>query len=432
MENKILYFLILLLCLSCKGYKSNEANNNLQNRICVSYSCDSIIFDKVSTPTQVEFKFFAADTLRETINQSKSICIIDLVKNIKNTKDFALKMIDNKLVVPIQIVIKETVDTTLFYSYTIKDLKNNSSTIKGNCANLVNKEDNPENKVNLRRWLYKQNKYLPDSTFVQFVCIMNDLNKTDKNVYITNDEVPILKNFSNTNYYVNTKIKADKYVLFAASSQKELDDFIEDVIANDFDLTTESISTPMKCYRKLDSDGYKCIFLIAINKDWTTKIVPLGLVAIDNEAPMELFSGESETPNLLSFSDNMIVCLPDNCEPINGRCSVSIADWDGNGVECNVSFNIYFYGDISKVVIHRTGDLAKWNSKKDFTFDLENEKSPFQTNIKMHFSDGDNFIPVTIYDKHGNHRKTKIKQTARFTRVPSNDINIDNNINIGD
>ena len=53
MENKILYFLILLLCLSCKGYKSNEANNNLQNRICVSYSCDSIIFDKVSTPTQV-------------------------------------------------------------------------------------------------------------------------------------------------------------------------------------------------------------------------------------------------------------------------------------------------------------------------------------------------------------------------------------------
>ena len=111
---------------------------------------------------------------------------------------------------------------------------------------------------------------------------MNDLNKTNKNVYITNDEVPVLKNFSNTNYYVNTKIKADKYVLFAASSQKELDDFIEDVITNDFDLTTESVSTPMKCYRKLDSDGYKCIFLIAINKDWTTQIVPLGLVAIDN------------------------------------------------------------------------------------------------------------------------------------------------------
>ena len=97
-----------------------------------------------------------------------------------------------------------------------------------------------------------------------------------------------------------------------------------------------------------------------------------------------------------------------------------------------MSFNIYFYGDISKVVIHRTGDLAKWNSKKDFTFNLENEKSPFQTSIKMHFSDGDNFIPVTLYDKHGNHRKTKIKQTARFTRVPSNDINIDNNINIWD
>ena len=160
MENKILYFLILLLCLSCKGYKSNVANNNLQDRICVSYSCDSIIFDNVSTSTQVEFKFFDTDTLRETINQSKSICIIDLVKNIKNTKDFALKMIDNKLVVPLQIIIRETVDTTLFYSYAIKELKNNSSTIKGNCANLVSKENNPENKVNLRRWLYKQNKYL--------------------------------------------------------------------------------------------------------------------------------------------------------------------------------------------------------------------------------------------------------------------------------
>lgn len=444
MENKILCFLILLLCLSCNGNKLNKANNQFQDRIYVSCSCDSIILDNVVNPTQVEFKFFDTDILRETISQSKKICVIDLLKNVKNPKEFALKLIDNKLVVPLQIVIGGTIDTTLFYSYTIKGLKNNSSTIKGNCATLVSKANNPKNEVNLRRWLYKQNKYLPDSAFVQFVRIVNDLSEADKNVYITNDKIPVLKNFFKTNYYVNTKIKADKYVLFAASSQQELDDFIEDIIANNFDLTTESVSIPMRCYRKLDSDGYKCIFLIAINKDWTTQIVPLGLVAIDNEAPMELFSVGNGASNLFSFSvekeipsflsfidiDNTIVCLPDNCEPIDGYCSVSIADCDGNEIACNVSFDIYFSGDISKVVIHRIGDLAEWNSKKNFTFNLENEKSPFQTNIKMHLCDGDNFIPITIYDKHGNYRKTKIKQTARFTRIPSNDINIDNNINV--
>ena len=46
----------------------------------------------------------------------------------------------------------------------------------------------------------------------------------------------------------------------------------------------------------------------------------------------------------------------------------------------------------------------------------------------MHLDDGDNFIPVTMIDNHGNTYKTKLKIQARFVRVDTHDINIDNNI----
>jgi hypothetical protein len=48
----------------------------------------------------------------------------------------------------------------------------------------------------------------------------------------------------------------------------------------------------------------------------------------------------------------------------------------------------------------------------------------------MHLEDGDNFIPVTIVDNHGNEKKEKLKIRARFVRTDTHDINIDNNITI--
>ena len=48
----------------------------------------------------------------------------------------------------------------------------------------------------------------------------------------------------------------------------------------------------------------------------------------------------------------------------------------------------------------------------------------------MHFDDGDNEIPITVEDYHGNRRDYKIVYRAEFVRSNAPQIDIDNNIDI--
>lgn len=113
----------------------------------------------------------------------------------------------------------------------------------------------------------------------------------------------------------------------------------------------------MSCYRMVNSNGYKCICLIAIKKDWSYKIQPLGLVAIDNIAPSYL-SNDSDVSSF-SFPNSVKVTLPSNKPDVFGFANVAVGHWAGTGVSCACTFIISFGGDASSVTIHRTGKLAK-------------------------------------------------------------------------
>lgn len=48
----------------------------------------------------------------------------------------------------------------------------------------------------------------------------------------------------------------------------------------------------------------------------------------------------------------------------------------------------------------------------------------------LHFTDGDNYIPIIIEDNHGNKRELELNVRAEFVRTDVPSIDIDNNINI--
>ena len=89
-----------------------------------------------------------------------------------------------------------------------------------------------------------------------------------------------------------------------------------------------------------------CVSLIAINKDWSYKIQPLGLVAIDN---VVLSQGNEDNVTSFSLSANVKILLPKDRPEIFGLCSVRSASSGGNGIECNVSFHIIQSGDIKSI-----------------------------------------------------------------------------------
>jgi hypothetical protein len=141
-----------------------------------------------------------------------------------------------------------------------------------------------------------------------------------------------------------------------------------------------------------------CISLIAINKDWSYKIQPLGLVAIDN---VVLSQGNEDNVTLFSFSGNVKILLPKDRPKIFGSCSVRSASGGGNGIECNVSFHIIQSGDIKSITVKRTKKLCydssthKVENKVVYTKDIGSMHS---FTMMLHLEDGDNFIPVVVED----------------------------------
>lgn len=57
-------------------------------------------------------------------------------------------------------------------------------------------------------------------------------------------------------------------------------------------------------------------------------------------------------------------------------------------------------------------------------------KNPYIFTYKLHLENGDNIIPLTVEDYHGNKRNGQIVIRAEFVRNGASDINIDNNIDI--
>lgn len=170
--------------------------------------------------------------------------------------------------------------------------------------------------------------------------------------YITNATIPVLKNFAGTSYQVTSEMKADHYILYASSSDKEIKDFVEYIVANDFEVNSKSLDASMNCYRKIGSDGYKCITLIGINDDWSYSVEPLGLVAIDNSAPFRQ-NIDKETINSFVFKGSKRVILPNSKPNIFGFANVTEIKFKGNIESCNVTFRIDFGGDVKSVTVVR-------------------------------------------------------------------------------
>ena len=361
-----------------------------------------------------------------------SISLLDVVRKCKDKCETALRALKNNNVLQIKVVIKNEIDT--IYNYNISPIydEDNAFSISGQCAPLTSKFSNSTQTVDIKKWLFRKKEHL-DNENIHVLCrLVNQLSRTNTIEYVTNSIIPVIHSFSGLKYKVNSSITADYYVLYACSSTKEIDEFIEDIISNDFDLCVRTLNEEMDCYRQSESNGYKCICLIAINSDWSYKIQPLGLIVIDNLAPVtDIFSYvNSNAVSSLSFPNNVSVLFPSNIPQIDGFCNVKVVHWAGSGISCNCTFSIDFSGDIKSVVIHRRNKLAKYLTTEKKTIELNKVSVPYIFTYELHLDDGDNFIPITIYDYHGNKTDYKINIRAEFVYRDSPDINIDNNIDI--
>ena len=204
---------------------------------------DTIIV--ISDTTQV--RSFSISVLEEEIYSDNSFKgmwgndVLSLIKKNSGDKlNIALYATRNGNHVPVQVKVPNAIDTTFVMELRPMEEISSLSSIKGNCAPLVASSSNPDYITEVKRWLFRKNEYLSGSLLNNMIGITRELNRTSYNDFITKDDIPVLKSFSGTQYTVASYMKADYYILYACSSQQEINDFVEEIVSNDFELTTTS------------------------------------------------------------------------------------------------------------------------------------------------------------------------------------------------
>lgn len=438
MHNKITYTLFLAILVFCCSSCHKSGNNcnavSKQSNPIVEFTVDSLSFQNISNKSiSISIQNEIVMSFNRCQYDSISVSLLDIVRKCKDKNETALQALKNDNALKIRVFIENEIDTTYNYylsPYYDEDLM---FSISGQCAPLISKFSNPTQTIDIKKWLFRKKEHL-DNEKIHLLCgLINQLSKTKTIEYVTNSTIPIIHSFSGLKYKVNSSLVADYYVLYACSSSNEIDKFVEYVISNDFNWCVKTLNNWMECRRQTGSNGYKCICLIAINNDWTYKIQPLGLIAIDNLAPVTKLSSYEGDISSIKFSNDVKVLFPHDKPQINGLCDVSITNSVGDGIECNVSFRILFAGDVKSVTVKRTKKLCydSWHHKvENKVINLTDKLSPYTFTYMLHLTDGDNYIPIIVEDNHGNKREFEINERAEFVRNDAPSINIDNNINV--
>ncbi|MGM9764404.1 MAG: hypothetical protein ACI3ZQ_10335 [Candidatus Cryptobacteroides sp.] len=171
--------------------------------------------------------------------------------------------------------------------------------VSGRAESLVKEESVVPEIKTIREWLYDHNKFLGESDIQKMHKIYKDLLYKYTNNYIPENAsaIPIIKDFSGLKYRINTNVVADYYYLFAATGSKEIEDFIRDVITDNYHGAIKDSHKTFDCYRTNGADGILIISLIGINNNAqrNLQVVPVGVVCLDNNPPRITTEGESET-----------------------------------------------------------------------------------------------------------------------------------------
>lgn len=426
-SNKYLIISILLGNLySCNNAAISDTSPS------ISLSNDSV---EISIPFDKEYNF-SISILGEcvksgNISENSSYSLLDLSRMCTNKNDVALFAVKNNNHIPIRLKIGESIDTLINFFIEPYNDEDGVASISGLCAPLISKFSSPSQSIELKKWLFRKKIYLKEEQMHIFMGLINQLSYSKTKEFITNATIPVLHTFAGLKYNVESNMAGDYFVLFASKTSNDISKFVEEVVANDFELCATSVSKAMSCYRETDSNGYMCICLVAIKKDWTYKIYPLGIVAIDNV----VLEQKEKNISSITLSDDMKVILPSNKPDIYGSCHITNVNGGGNGIECNVSFNIFHSGDIKTVTIKRTKELCydSWVHKiESRVISVKDVPNPYSFTMMLHLKDGDNYIPVVVEDNHGNKTEFNLNEKASFIKDNTPSINIDNNVNIYD
>ena len=421
--------IIMALCLiSCISNNSNNQikEDKLKPVITIdNNNLDIVSYDKDNYSIKISCNniCFVDSSFKDVYSQN----MIDLL-NSHNDKIEIAYIATSGLghFLPLNIKVSDYIDTTFLFNIEPIEIPTNTSTINGTCAPLLLSSNDPNLEMEVKRWLYKRKENVGDYRIKDMLGIIRALNNSFFNQYITNKDIPTVRDLSNCIYSVKSSMIADHYILCAFSTETELDLFIEETILNDYKNTSKSAGNNMMCYNAGHNNGYKCISLVGINNDWKYQLEPLGFVCLDNIAPdiNDYKSHDLSYNDIILFKNRIFVTLPEKIN-ITGNITIDTKNFRGDDAQ----FVVYWSGDVKSISMKEYKGWNSWEGKKEElkTINLTKLSSPYYFICRLDLNIGDNYIPITVTAFRGN--KSHINFHIPMVSVNDNNpnININNN-----
>ncbi len=486
MSNKFIIIALVLFCISCTNRRDRQQNTDCpetaqvpsyeikvsSNEVVVTCS-DSTVANKVNIK-------YLNQIWSDDFKGRYMVNINDLLRNDNINRMKIAYTLSCEDSIQAIITVNDSIDTMLHYKHQKREYEDYCATVTSKHVAPFSKEGTKvPPKSDVKRWLYDTGNYLNEDKVDIMYNIYSDLCTYKSNVYTIQKDthIPIMKSFAGIKYPIKTNIKSDYYYLFATDNVNEITEFIGNMVSNDFINAETNINRPLSCYRTRKKDGILSLFLVSINRDWTSKVLPVGIVCIDNTAPVVISKSAQDVyreyaketvrramastiaphSNIRSrmLSDEVLKQISKeignqisnelrnqnvdfiesseydfavklnfspidrNC-PHRGRLEVQTGNFRGN--YANFIFN--FSGDVSSVAIKYEDTVNKVN--------LEGKKSPYTYNCWLPLNIGDNYVTISAQDKFGNASESlhKIVLVQIKDETPNINIDIDNDVTI--
>ena len=430
----------------------------------ISFANNTLVIKNISQMKyEVTISYLNRNVTQEYEDTTIEIDIDSLIRGDNvNNNHIALHLVQNDMRLPFSITISD-VSTEYEYTYSPKHVNNgpDATLVSGKAAPV-----HPMGKVDVKiedltKWLYFNDTYMDTEDIQRFYNVVYDLSQFESSVYQIEQgaSLPVIKNFKGLKYRIKSNIKADYYYLFATSEEQEVEEFVSEVISQGFPQAESNINNSLSCFRKADStsgilsgyrnSGLRVLLLIAINRDWSKTIMPVGLVNLDNSGP-QIIEGSDPLTDILEGRKiyNPHESLIDLQQKRNTQ-SIS----DKVGINSNLVFNKYgfevirqktysetlyvktghFYGNEANFIFEKRGHVEAITieyGSTSRTYNVKDETSPFTINCWLPLNIGENHVTIKATDKLGN--QSRHTHTINMVRVTdyNPDININNQIDI--
>lgn len=444
------YFKLGLL-LSLLFFISSCLNGNMKNgQNSVSVPQHSATFKRNHNIVEVslsDYKYNQKLKCSYIPNQEKEIIInertvLDFDKILRDDSENSIAIAYNIHLHQGKLPIKISINGEDYsFEYVFKKLTNNNHLFANTDSDLLlplkRKIDIKKSNVELKRWLYHNNIQLDEWTISDINNIVSNMSSKSINEFACEEEnIPTYKDLKGLSIPIKTNSHYDYYYLFATDNDNEIDEFISEVVANDFVNGESNISKSLSCFRLKGKDGLLTVFFVGINRDWNKFVYPIGLTYIDNSGPL-IIEGDmpfnsstsinstsnyfrKSTDRIKKFSlgdDDYYIHFP-NLNFSSDYLTVKTGDFYGN----NANFIFGHKGDVKNVVITYNGVTKN--------VDIYDKPNPYSYNCRLPLNIGDNYVTINAYDSAGN--KSTHNYLISMVKVEDNtqDIIIDNNITI--